>query len=365
MNLPERVFRIASRRKYRLELVLALVIVAPVIMLTVAAFHWEMLRSFVLWAFILAVLVVLGMVVWAHGEYVNSARLSIDDWGMKLESDVPRFLGAAYQGPWQVEWHEVDRVSPLDSLGLLQIRRKGFASMPLALKILDWIPEESTGLTAPQAPPPANMRSTALWKVLEERGLFSGAPDPRVEAFNFDLAAHPATKAALFAMAALALYWAADGMLAREAWAEWRSKYILPHAAIGFAGALAGLWALRSARAPSPVPFRIAMAVSILLGVTVSLASWSGLIRVNQVLGGPLVEEEYVRNTACDTLLPVKDGLPPIEYTELAKGYWCQFPKDKKHRVLVRKGIGGLYQVDLTQHTAAIKDYRRSTSRAH
>src|SRR6266852_2807498 len=169
MTMSGTVFRIVSRPKYHLELVLVLLLVAPVVMLTVTAFHWEMFKDPVLWAVILLMLVVLGFGTWAHSRYVKTARLSIDSSGMKLESDVPRFLAAGYQGPWEIRWGEVDRVSVLDRLGLLQIRRKGFARMPLALKLNDWTPEDVHGPA-----PTTDIRSTALWKALESHGLFAG-----------------------------------------------------------------------------------------------------------------------------------------------------------------------------------------------
>jgi hypothetical protein len=362
MNTSAKVFRIGARRKHRLELVVVLVLAAPVIMLGATAFHWEMLGEPVLLATIVLIAIVVGLGAWAHIRYVKTARLSIDDGGMKLESEIPRFLAGGYQGPWEIRWDEVDRVSLVDWLGLLQIRRKGFARMWLALKLNDWTPEDAQGSPASgPTGPTADVRSTALWQELARRGLFTGhKSDPRVEALNFDLAKHPATKWALMVMAGLAAYWAIDGFFAHEAWAEWRAKYIVPHVVAGIVGAVVATFALKAARTPSPVPINIVMPLALLLGFTVALATWTGLIRVNQLVGGPLEEEPYVRNEACDKLLPIKQGLPAIEYTELAKGYWCQFPKDQRHTVLIRKGVANLYQVDLTRHTAAIKEYRQA-----
>lgn len=357
-----RIFRVGQRRTYKLEAIAALLILAPLVALSFWAFHWEMPVAIFLIPLVVFLAAFAALMGWLQGRYAETARLTVDDSGVRLESEVPRFLGAAHQVPWRVEWSEIDKVAAVEAFGLVQIRRKGFAVMPIAIKVADWVPE-SVGPLAEEAGTPrrVRMRDTELWRALEERGLFGDhETDARAEALNFDLAKNPTTRAVLTVMAVLAGYWAVDSIMAREAWAEWHAKYILPHVVIGIAGAAIGFVFLVRGGRSGTVSKQVAAPLVAFLGLTVGLASWTGLARINQVVGGPLNEEEYVRNDNCDTLLPVKPELPPIEYTELARGYWCQFPKDRKHRVLVRRGLGGLYQVDMTKHTEAIREYRRA-----
>jgi hypothetical protein len=227
------------------------------------------------------------------------------------------------------------------------------------LRVADWFEEG----TAPPASRPA-LGDAPLFKLLDEAGFFRAyLPHAGTDALNFDLAKHPATKLALAVMGALAAYWAADSFLAREAWAEWSGKYLTPHAVVGVIAAILGGLALETAKKPEPVPIHIVLPVALLLGLAAALASWTGLIRLNQAFGGPLVERAYVRNDTCDTLMPLERGLPDIEYTEQARHYWCQFSGTHRHYVPVRRGLGGLYQVDLSRHTAAIREYRARQAR--
>ncbi len=361
MKKPRR-FCIAAKRSHYLEWVTALLILAPLVIFMAGSYHWEMGHAVLIVSVIAFMVVFAALSLWARQRYAATGRLIVDDLGMRLESELPRFLAAPYQGPWKVQWSEIDKVIPVDAVGLLQIRRKGFTAMPLAIKVLDWVPEDGTRAAAPRSGRRApKMRETELWRVLEEHGLFGGKRrNTRAEALNFDLAKHPVTRALLAVMAVLVAYWAVDSIMAEEAWAEWRAAYVLPHVAIGIAGAVLGFVFMKIAAGPMAIPGQIAAVLAMFLGFSIGLASWTGIVRLNQLVGGPLSSEEYVRNETCDSLMPIKTELPPIEYTELAKGYWCQFPKDHKHLVLIRRGLGGLYQVDLTQHTEAIREFRRS-----
>jgi hypothetical protein len=134
----------------------------------------------------------------------------------------------------------------------------------------------------------------------------------------------------------------------------------MPHIVAGTIAATLTAVLLFSARTPFPVPRFIAVALAAILGVSAGGASWNGLLRVNQLAGGPLEPHRYVRNDTCDRLLPLEQGLPPVEYDRAARDYWCTFPREHRHVVLVRHGLGGLYQIDLTEHTAAIRKYLRS-----
>lgn len=357
-----RTFRVAPRNM-RFELIVALLVLAPYLTFTIMRFQFEDLSRHATAVFF-AVLIplVLGLTLWIHRRYVATGELVINDVGMGLKSEVPKWMGAAYQRPWTVRWNDIRRVTLLERMGIVRISRKG-SLLPIALRITDWIP---AGMPPELASAPAgflrrrpDLRESELWKALDQRGIFAAdRADATTEAVNFDLAKHPATRAALVVMGVLTAYCAIDVFTATEAWAEWRPLYLIPHHVIGAVGAVVAFALLRSAREPHPVPTRVALVLAVFAGLSVGLASWTGLVRVNQVFGGPLQAHDYVRNDACDTLEPLQPGLPPIEYTHQARAYWCQFPKDKHHSVLLRKGLGGLYQVDLSEHTRAIREFR-------
>lgn len=353
-----RTFRINSRRPRYLDFVIVLACAAPFAVFAIGAWHWETWRGGVGLgtAIVLTIAVVVGF--WVDRVHAESATLTVGDGTMRMESDLPKWMGP--HAGWSLHFEEIARVGVLERFAVVQVQKKGVTLMPIPIRIMDWI-EDVPGATAPRST--RDFRQSSLWQALEQAGVTAAQPDSRAVAANFDLARHPATRNALAVMAVLAAYWAIDSLLAAEAWAEWALPYWIPHALVGAAGVGLGLFALLRARDPEPVPQPVAIALAMLLGVTTVLASWVGLVRVNQVAGGPLEEQPYVRNDKCDALLPVKQGLPPVEYTELARDYWCQFPKDKQHLVPVRQGLFGLYQVDLTRHTAAIRDFRRKAGK--
>ena len=353
-----RVFRIAPRRNRKWQYIALLLLATPVIMMAAASYHFELVKDRMMWVPVILALVMVPLALWIDHRFAESARLTVDRAGIRLASDLPRFTGR-YAG-WDVRWEEINRVSLIERMGMVQIRQRGFtAPAPRMLRIADWIEE---GAPAPEKP--AKPRASPLFKLLDEAGFFKAyLSHPSADALNFDLALHPATRTALIVMAVLAAYWAIDGFIANEAWAEWSAKYIVPHAVVGLIGAGVAAFALKAARDPGPVPSHVLAPLAVLIGLTTALASWTGLIRVNQLAGGPLVEKAYVRNDSCDTLMPLDKELPPIEYTEQAKHYWCQFPKATQHIVPIRRGVGGLYQVDLSRHTAAIREYRARQGR--
>ena len=183
---------------------------------------------------------------------------------------------------------------------------------------------------------------------------------PRGTALSFDLFGHRGTRAALVVAAVLVGYGLLDGYLAREAWPEWSWEYLLPHVLVGTLAAVLTLAALLSRKAAQTVPHTVTYVLALTVVMTAMIASWHGLFRVNQLAGGPLLSYAYVRVEACMSLVPVSAGLPVIEYSELARDYWCTYSQEHKHTVPVRRGLFGLYQVDLTEHTDAIRAFRGS-----
>lgn len=360
-NIPARVFRINPNRNRKLEHSLLLVAFAPLVMMALFGFQHELLgKLFEDPVFVILLLMMplsLGFGAWADRRISKRARLTIDSRGLRLQNG----LGPAISRGIECGWGEIAKVVVIERLGVVQIRRDRFGAAPLALRITDWVEDFPDATPAPPKLAPSAMRTTALWKILEEAGLFSEKyAKGGMEAFDFDLAKHPATKAALAVLSGLFLYGAVDSLLRREAWVDLNLEYLTPHLIVGGGFALAGLFAFKLARKPAAIPNQVAIPLAGFVGLAAIFASWSFLVRVNQYFAGPLEERAYVRNAACDTLVPVDSGLPPIEYTELAREYWCQFPVDQRHPVPIRKGFWGLYQVDLTQHTDAIRTFRQA-----
>ena len=364
------VYRI-QRNASRDRLVLAAVAfagIAPVFMFAMFYYHFGLLEQLgARWPFLLAIAAVglVGIFSMVHQRNVHArARLLMDDGGLRLVDDRGQPMRLPFGGRAQMAWDEIAQVALMERLGVVQLRRKGAFATPLVLEVAPWVPEAEWRRDAAPARKKPDLRSAALYRALERRGVFAAdKSDPRAAAVNFDLAKHPATRLALGGMALLVLYGFVDGLLVPEAWAEWNLRYVAPHAAIGIVGAVLGYVALGAARKPQPVPGQVAGFLALLLGMTVAFASWQGLIRVNQAFGGEQVAATYHRNGDCDALLPADAKLPVIEYTHQAKDYWCSIPAGQAITVPVRAGLGGLYQVDLRRHTEAIRDFRRARGR--
>lgn len=248
-------------------------------------------------------------------------------------------------------------------MGILQLQRKG-SLVRHPIRLHDWIPAEGP----PMPPPPKftlrrpDMRTAAVWKTLERRGLFS--PDVmRPGAADFDLAKHPATRAALVVMAVLMAYAAADFFLARERWAVLEPSIFAVPGAIGAGFAGLAFVVFLNANRPAPIPKDVSGPLALVFGVAVACAAFYGLLRLNQ-WAAPLESHEYVRNVSCNSLEPVEAGLPAIDYDDPARRYWCSFPREKHHTVLLRRGLGGMYQVDLTEHTRAIRAFNARAAEA-
>ena len=298
--------------------------------------------------------VLISATTFAIFRFRETARLVLDDAGIKVETGVPTWLGA---GSWSLAWTEIGAVRTMAGLGIIQLQRKG-SMVRRPLRVHDWIPVEG-----PVPPAPSglvmrqpDLRTAPLWKALEQRGLFArtgGTPS----GVDFDLAKHPATRATLAIMAALMAYAAVEFFLARERWAVLENAIFLVPGAVGLVAAGLAFLVLRNADRPARIPSDVTGPLSLVLGLAVACASFYGLLRLNQWVA-PLEAHAYVRNVSCNALDPVEPGLPTIEYDVEARAYLCSVPRERQQTVMLRRGLGGMYQVDLTEQTRAIREFR-------
>ena len=343
-----------------------LVMAAPLlVLLLMLAFPWIFDVPFGRLPVRAQVEIVLVPVVFAASTFAivrfrDAARLVLDDAGIKVETGVPSWLGT---GRWSLGWGEIGAVRTLAGLGVIQLQRKG-SLVRRPLRVHDWIPADG-----PVPPAPAafvlrrpDVRTAPLWKSLEARGVFA-RQGGAAGAVDFDLARHPATRAALVVMALLMAYAAADFFLARERWAVLEPSIVAVPGAIGLVFAGLAFVVFLNANRPVPIPKDVCGPLALVFGLAVACAAFYGLLRLNQ-WAAPLEAHDYVRNVSCDALDPVEPGLPSIEYDDPAKRYWCSVPRDKRQAVLLRRGVGGMYQVDLTEHTRAIRAFNARAAEA-
>jgi hypothetical protein len=341
----------------KLEAVLAATLLAPLLMLLLFASAWDQLGGLArmpgFWLIMIALASAWPLWRWLQSRLARTAALTLDEVGMTMRSGLPALWRACLRADWNVTWAQIRSVVVIEQLGMVRITPSA-GGLPIVLRVSDWLRKDSAGSERA-----SSMRSSPLWQALDGAGLFRNTTPPQDQALTFDLWQHPATRAALLLTACLAAYGAGDGLVQREAWAGYDWRYYLPHLVLGALAFAAAYWLLR--RSPTRLPLSIVVFLPALLALAAVMASYSGLIRLNQVAGGPLQVKAYQRNAACDALLPLEKGLPKIEYSALARDYWCAHPAHALHQVPVREGFLGLYQVDLTEHTKAIRRFRGNT----
>ncbi|MDP1977405.1 hypothetical protein [Undibacterium sp.] len=263
------------------------------------------------------VLVLIALIVFDDVAkiFYRSGSLYIDDAGVRFK--LPPKSRWAILGVFEkdIPWTELKDATYAEHFQLIQLRPKSGTGL-LNIRFEDWqLQNTSDNLNSGNASPD-------LLTVFRELKVFEKYPtnSQLVEA-GFDLTKHPATKKLLFGIAILIAYSFVDTMLQQEEYAFFNLRYFLPHIVFGvtFAVVLAGLMFKASKRKFMPRSNIIGLAI--LSGLVFGVASYVGGIRINQLVGGPLLEARYHRDASCLNLLPEDKNLPVVEYPYCARNY--------------------------------------------
>ncbi|WP_422988583.1 hypothetical protein [Undibacterium sp. Ji50W] len=285
----------------------------------------------------------------------RSARLIVNADGLRLEQTSTSLLAHLTFYEREMRWANLKNVSFIPRFGVLQLRSHT-QWLPWGIRIKDWQLQNADAVPAAD-----NDAEHVLIRLFREHGVFDSFPtDSKLDAAMFDLTKHPATKTVLIGMALLLAYSFVDFMLQNESWVFFNPTYGMPHVLAGVFASLLLAFGLYQAGRDPIVPVRIILGMAVLGGAMFAATSYVGGIRINQALGGPMLEAHYHRNIPCNALVPEDKSLPVIEYTNLARAYWCSKTVDDVVIVKVRKGLFGLYQVDLREQRNAIRDYRQN-----
>lgn len=287
----------------------------------------------------------------------GQARLILSDDGITHESALPRLLRSTRNGnsDWHLSWDDIVQVDVHPLLHTLRIRSKGWP--PVVLRAHDWVEESQRERALLRRSELKNaMFTSTVWREFNARGLFQRRGTEPADALSFDLSKHPLTQGTMLLGAACILYAAIDGVLCPESYPDFKEflPYLLPPTVIGcVCGALASL-TLSTTRKPTRVPPEVTVVLAMLFALASAAAGYSGMLRINQWLGEPLRNEIYRRSTDCLTLLPQNPQLPRIDYSARARKFWCGFSPDQDIPVPLRKGLFGLYQMDLSDYSRRI-----------
>ncbi|MFZ6743116.1 hypothetical protein ACO0LC_07835 [Undibacterium sp. JH2W] len=287
--------------------------------------------------------------------FYRAAKLHIDESGVRLK--LPPGSGLAIVNFLEREllWSDLKDASYMKRLQLIQLRPT-YAASPLSIDVKDWqLQNKNADLNSGNAEPD-------LLKVFRELAILEKFPkNTQLEASDFDLLKHSATRMVLLAMAVLATYSFVDVLLQHEEYAFFNFSYFLPHIVSGLAVVVILVFLMIKASKPDVIPRSIVVGLALLSGVIFGFSSYIGGIRINQIAGGSLLEARYHRDANCMNLLPEDKDLPVVKYHQPSRAYWCSKRMDEALTVKVRKGWFGLYQFDLREHNEAIRSYQQKS----
>ncbi|MES2037880.1 MAG: hypothetical protein V4495_08590 [Pseudomonadota bacterium] len=287
--------------------------------------------------------------------FYRSASLYIDDAGVRLKLPPKSRWAILSVFEKDIPWTELKDATYGEHFQLIQLSPKSGAGL-LNIRLKDWQLQNTSGNLNSE-----NAARDLLTVFLELRILEKYPANSQLVEAGFDLTKHPATKKLLFVIAILIGYSFVDTMLQHEEYAFFNINYFLPHIVSGvtFTVVLAGLLFIASKR--KFIPRSNIIGLAILSGLVFGVTSYVGGIRVNQLLGGPLLEARYHRDASCLNLLPEDKNLPVVEYPYYARNYWCSKNIDEVLAVKVRKGLFGLYQFDLNERIQTIGHFKKKS----
>jgi hypothetical protein len=274
---------------------------------------------------------------------MRRSRIHVDGLGMQQRSSWP-VAGEIVER--KVAWDHVRSITYAADTGILVVRSA--FGLPWAIRAKDWA-IESRGDSG---------GGPHLVALLQDMGVMERKPAAPPAAAQFDLMSDRRTRLVVIAGAIVGFYALLDRFMQTESWAFFDAEYVAPHVVVGIVFAIATFRWLGKTSGRGALDRNLVIGLAIFAAMVATPASYVAGIRVNQGLGGELVAHDYHRAADCLNLVPVEPELPVIEYTDMARGYWCQVPQAKPVPVLVRRGLFGLYQVNLEAQTDAIRRFR-------
>jgi hypothetical protein len=178
-----------------------------------------------------------------------------------------------------------------------------------------------------------------LLRALRTRGVAIQRPDMS-SPLVFDLLKNRHATAAVALLAVIGLYGVVDLVLFDETYVG-----SFPWTLWTMAGVIAAVLTYRWLSA-AKLPFVIAIALALMIGLDAGFAMYPGLLRLNQftdtagVQPHEYVLREYVR------LEPLEAALPIVEFDQGIE-YWQQFKPGASYTLYLRHGGLGFYQLDL------------------
>ncbi len=289
---------------------------------------------------------------------VRRRTLTSDDKALHYRSNLPRPL-QGWDPDWSLAWRDVReaRWLPGPQRGRLRLEARGEARVIAAFH---WQVEHAESRRCQRAMlalsrnPKGTFDTSVmpLVRELRDRGIDVPASlDSRKEPAGFDLAKNPATRAMMLVGGAAVAFWFVDSMVSNQMYGA-RPPWI----AIVFVASL-GMIGASLAQARTQVPAHVNVAVTELAGVSLALASYAGLQRLNQ-----LAERDAGRSVefilqADGSLRPDEDGatdLPAGFFGDNA--YWQAQRPGSRHRFGYHDALG-FETLDIAAYRARLRGF--------
>ncbi|KHD04925.1 hypothetical protein PN36_05315 [Candidatus Thiomargarita nelsonii] len=325
-------------------------------------FQWMILLIYIL--YILLLLPTLYTILAHHRE-----RLFLTSSGLRYQSPLPRFLHWLKPN-WSIKISEIKQVYFKPETFLF--RRSGPLSMVLIIetssltkKIVPciWIdPNESkerpsimqwitlnplqTKHVLPHCPVIKYFSSMDIdFKIKELE--FKGA------AQNFALETNKHSLAAVILFFTLVAYILLDAFLNQETYVA------LPFYKVYFWGGVNMAVLIVAWLVAAKVPIRKSFAVALLVGGVFGAALYPGLLRINQLTDiEGLQTYQYVLQKDYSLKALNNPSLPPLSF-EQDLDYWSHFDWNSIHKIELRKGALGFYQINMAPIYADMRQYFR------
>jgi hypothetical protein len=288
-------------------------------------------------------------------------RVSLSPSGISYTSPLPGAL-KKFKPDWSLSWNEIRKIE----LGSLNVNMNSPEFVQLTLLTatgkqqifpVRWVNANNYsrpafhfrfGLSTPTRDDTlASAMSSEVMRYIS--GNFPGIPveqnadsvQPRT---SLEKDAHG--KKALGIVALLIAYAIVDFIVGPDAYIDEPSSLLHIFIPAGIGGAvLSGIWLYRSA-----LPAGEKTGLAFLIGVLVAVAMIPGALRINALTaphGGARYEYRVMPGMDSIVLRPVVEGIPSINYFSKNR-FWGKFGANDTYPVLVRKGILGFYQFDVS-----------------
>ncbi len=303
-------------------------------------------------------------------------RLVIGVGGIAYETPLPGWLPAILTG-WSLPWNRIKKAIIRVPLGMAQpalVLNDGVHSRKILINA--WVkqgeeePKTKPSIQdlfryrgTPRAPSfeemKARIEASPLIQALRAQHVPIEYPGQAATGLMFDLQSSPRTNVAMIVFLGLLAYALIDTLYLDEI-------YVGDYPSVIWTGAglIAGILALRWITDPK-IPRVVSIGLAAMLGLGTAAALYPGLLRLNQLTDSTgLAAHDYVLREHV-RLVPVENDLPEVTFTRY-HDYWSQFPLDSTHRLYLRRGGLGFYQLDEAPVIEAVRAYHeknRSESR--